>query len=722
MNMLHAATVPSFEDPIAQTIEEGWQMPARLYADPQVYELEQELIFKDSWQCVGVLADLAKPGDYITGQLGSTPIVVVRADDGKLYGHVNVCRHRLHPVALGASGCKQLFQCRYHGWTFTHQGALRAAPGHEGCPGFEKEALGLIPVRVDTFRGFIFANANPDAEDLHSFLGSAAQLADEMGFDFTHWDRGGTLVYEIDADWKLFMENSLECYHCPLVHPTSIAAYVDTQPEAYVTREFENFVTQDAPVYRLPGDMDITGLKGFRFMFIWPCTGWSVDDFLAVAATVIPVGPQRTRFVVHTFVKPGVDPEVAREWIDVYDRTFQEDKEAVAAQQAGYKSGMVWQGRLMAHREAAIQMFQRRTWQALARDGRLASLLYGAPSTPPAESAPQAQVAALRTATPRSRSARSGKGEWEGELRIASFDLVAEGVAAITLAAPSGESLPAWQPGAHIDLILPNGLQRQYSLCGDPLEERSWRIGVLREPQSNGGSAFIHDRLARLGKVRVRGPRNHFALPEAERYRFVAGGIGVTPILAMIRQAARSGKEWTLLYGGRTRASMAFLDELEAHGDRVKVAPQDTHGLLDLAGYLTASEPDTAVCACGPGPLLDALTAVCAQIPNISLYTERFAAVVADPRTNTAFDLELRRSNVQLHVRKDQSVLEAVREAGVTVHTSCQNGVCGTCETAVLKGELDHRDAVLSLAEREAGRSMMICVSRCKSEKLVLDL
>lgn len=707
---------------VAQTIEDGWQMPARLYADPRISEIEDELIFRNSWQCIGVAADLAKPGDYITGRLGNIPVLVVRTTDGKLSGHVNVCRHRLHPVALGDSGCKQLFQCRYHGWTFTHEGALRAAPGHEACPGFDKGTLGLVPVRVETFRGFVFANANLDAEDLHGFLGNAEQLAEELDIAFGHWDRAGTFVYEIEADWKLFAENSLECYHCPMVHPDTIAAHVGTQPREYVTREFGNFLTHQAPIHRGPGKLDVSGFKGFRFMFIWPCTFWSIDDLLAVSATIVPLGPQRTRFTVHAFTRPGTDPRIAREWIDVYDRTFQEDKEVVAAQQAGFKCGMVPQGRLMVHREASIQMFQRRTWQALGADDRLRSLLRGTQAIPAggASPGPAAPVSPIRhVATP---APVGTHGVWEGELEIESFDMSAEGVAVLTLAPPAGTSLPPWQPGAHIDLILPNGLERQYSLCGDPLDDRRWRIAVLREPQSRGGSAFVHEKLAGFRRVRVRGPRNHFALPEAEHYRFVAGGIGITPILAMIRQAERNGKDWLLLYGGRTRSSMAFVDELHGYGERVILAPQDTHGLLDLASYLAPAKPGTAVCACGPGALLDALKSLCSGMESVSLHMERFAPVTFDVSTNTEFDLELRRSRLQLHVRKDQSVLDAVREAGITVHTSCQNGVCGTCETVVLEGAPEHRDVVLSDAERAGGKSMMICVSRCKSARLVLDL
>jgi phenylpropionate dioxygenase-like ring-hydroxylating dioxygenase large terminal subunit len=167
--MILAQTNPtSAGSAVSESIENGWQMPARLYADPNSHAVEQSAIFKKAWICVGRESLLAKTGDYITAQLGDVPVLVVRDAAGRLRGHVNACRHRLHPVAQGAHGCKQLFQCSYHGWTYNHEGSLRAAPGVERCRGFDKEELGLIPVRVDTFRGFVFANADMDAEDLQA--------------------------------------------------------------------------------------------------------------------------------------------------------------------------------------------------------------------------------------------------------------------------------------------------------------------------------------------------------------------------------------------------------------------------------------------------------------------------------------------------------------------------------------------------------------------------
>ncbi|MCX4578849.1 PDR/VanB family oxidoreductase [Streptomyces sp. NBC_01571] len=309
--------------------------------------------------------------------------------------------------------------------------------------------------------------------------------------------------------------------------------------------------------------------------------------------------------------------------------------------------------------------------------------------------------------------------DYEAELVVARRDFVAEGVVALTLRHPLGDELPGWEPGAHIDVGLGPGLERQYSLCGDPAERRTWRIAVLREPHGRGGSSYVHERVDVGDRVRVRGPRNHFALAPVPRYRFVAGGIGITPILPMLAAAQAAGAEWTLLYGGRSRGSMAFVRELSRYGDRVTIAPQDESGLLDLDSVLSGIPAGTLVYCCGPGPLLDAVEERC---PSGLLHVERFTPKAQEPGADGEFEVVLSRSGRTLTVPADVSVLDTVRGAGVEVLFSCTEGTCGTCETDVLEGTPDHQDAVLTDAERAAGETMLICVSRCRGKRLVLDL
>jgi ferredoxin-NADP reductase/ferredoxin len=395
-------------------------------------------------------------------------------------------------------------------------------------------------------------------------------------------------------------------------------------------------------------------------------------------------------------------------------------------------------------------------------------------------------------------------------MRVAGKTRLADDVVALTLEPADGGPAPAWDAGAHVDLHLPCGLIRQYSLCGDPGQQDRWQVAVFREPAGRGGSDFVHDALEPGTELSVTGPRNHFKLAAADRYLFIAGGIGITPILPMVREASAHGRPWRLVYGGRRRASMAFLGELAAWSDQVTVCPQDECGLLDLDSLLGEPEPGTAVYCCGPEPLLRAVEERCAAWPPGTLHVERFRADGANPPArfradganppaggqgkdaganppaggqgkdaggqgkdaggqgkdaganppaggkgkdaggqgkdaggqgkdaggqgaaggqeasgpprDGAFEVELAASGRVVQVPSGVSILAALREAGLDVLSSCEEGTCGTCETGVLDGIPDHRDCVLEPAERDANDLMMICVSRSKTPRLVLEL
>ncbi|GAB2790736.1 PDR/VanB family oxidoreductase [Streptomyces daliensis] len=317
----------------------------------------------------------------------------------------------------------------------------------------------------------------------------------------------------------------------------------------------------------------------------------------------------------------------------------------------------------------------------------------------------------------------------------------ADGVLSVELTHPEGKPLPAWEPGAHLDLVAGEHT-RQYSLCGDPRDSGRYRIGVLNEPSSRGGSRYVHTALRPGATVTVRGPRNHFRMVPAERYLFLAGGIGITPLLPMAREAARQGIPWRLVHGGRCRDAMAFGAELAELAQQSGLAepagavllhPQDERGHIDLEAALTgldAPGDGTLVYCCGPEPLLAAAEERCAALGIADrLRVERFAAPATrrdgrddEVEADAEFEVECRRSGRTVRVGSGTSVIDAVESVGVSVPSSCRDGICGTCETRVLDGTPDHRDYVLSEAEHAAGESMMICVSRCSSGRLVLDL
>lgn len=313
-------------------------------------------------------------------------------------------------------------------------------------------------------------------------------------------------------------------------------------------------------------------------------------------------------------------------------------------------------------------------------------------------------------------------------LRVAEVRTVAEDVVVLDLVDPSGAELPPWEAGAHLELVLPSGLIRQYSLCGRGEDRHRYSVAVLRVADGRGGSKEIHDTDLVGTELEVRGPRNNFPLIDAPAYLLLAGGIGVTPLLAMARELQATGRQWSMVYGGRTLDKMAFRDELlEVGAARLTLVPEDTAGFPDLPGLLGGAATGTAVYCCGPEGMLDAVESVHADLNGaISLHIERFSASAETLEkinaAGTAFEVELRRSGRVLDVAADQSLLEAVRTVVPGIEFSCSEGICGTCETRVLDGDIDHRDGLLTDDERDAGDTMMICVSRCRSPRLVLDL
>jgi cytochrome P450/ferredoxin-NADP reductase len=304
---------------------------------------------------------------------------------------------------------------------------------------------------------------------------------------------------------------------------------------------------------------------------------------------------------------------------------------------------------------------------------------------------------------------------------------VADGIVKLRLVSPDGKALPRWTPGSHIDVECGTSeLSRQYSLCGDPDEQGVLEIAVLHEPKGRGGSAWVHANAKAGDRLRIRGPRNHFRLDESlKKAIFIAGGIGITPVSAMARRAKTLGMDYELHYSGRSRASMAFVDELaELHGERLHVHAADEGRRNDLQALLAQPVLGAQVYACGPLRMLEALESCCATWPEGALRVEHFESTLAtlDPSKEHAFEVELKDSGLVLTVPPDQTLLTALRAANVDVQSDCEEGLCGSCEVRVLSGKVDHRDVVLTRSERDANTKMMACCSRACEGRLVLEL
>lgn len=283
-----------------------------------------------------------------------------------------------------------------------------------------------------------------------------------------------------------------------------------------------------------------------------------------------------------------------------------------------------------------------------------------------------------------------------------------DNVVSFTLASPDGSELPAWRAGAHIDVEMPSGRLRQYSLCGDPADGKRYRIAVRRIPGGDGGSMEMHDDVGVGSRLIIRGPRNAFAFAvpghgsTAEHLHFVAGGIGITPILPMMRLAHRLGLDWSMVYTGRSRNSLPFLDEIDHYGDRVTIRTDDVDGIPSADVLLTGSRTTSAVYACGPMPMIAVLNR--GVNPGSEFHFERFSA---PPIVNGAeFEVELARTGQRVTVPADKSVLDAVKPFRPDVAYSCRQGFCGTCRVPAVG--------------RPEG--MLICTDRSAGERVVLDL
>jgi cytochrome P450/ferredoxin-NADP reductase len=308
------------------------------------------------------------------------------------------------------------------------------------------------------------------------------------------------------------------------------------------------------------------------------------------------------------------------------------------------------------------------------------------------------------------------------EAQVVALQPAADGVVEVTLGAKDGD-LPGWTAGAHAEIELPNGVIRQYSLCGAAREGTRWAIAVARDPAGRGGSIYIHDALRTGDRVRLRPPRNHFALRSTQApVVLIGGGIGITPLVTMAEDLQAARADWNLIYLGRSLGGMAYRDRLTALApDRVSIWPSDEKGRFDLDALLAAAELGTQVCCCGPERLMHAVEGLC-DSHGLAVILERFAPAEVDTSNDRPFDVVIQSTGETVHVQANESVLTALTRAGLSVLSTCQEGTCGSCEVGVAEGEILHRDTVLTREERAASETMMVCVSRCAGDRLVLQL
>jgi phenylpropionate dioxygenase-like ring-hydroxylating dioxygenase large terminal subunit len=353
------ATVGRPERPL----EDGWTLPAHWYAERGVYELERARIFAGAWQYAGPAEWVARPGSFFAAQIGHVPVAVVRGSDETLHGFVNVCRHRGHVVAEGA-GCRSTLQCPYHAWTYDLDGSLRRAPRSEREPGFDASELSLLPVAVDTWGPFVFVNPDVDAEPLPEVLGTLPEIVARSGLDLEGLRFHSHVPWEQEVNWKVALENYLECYHCPVAHP-GFSKVIDVDPDSYRLSVEGLVSSQVGPLRDEARDSDMVQSQ---YHFIWPNTTINISPGPQNVSIErwVPLGPRLTVEATDYFFGDGVPEGRIEESLAFDNQVATEDVSLVQAVQRGLDSRAVTQGRLMPESELLVASFQRRVHDSLA--------------------------------------------------------------------------------------------------------------------------------------------------------------------------------------------------------------------------------------------------------------------------------------------------------------------------------------------------------------------
>lgn len=357
-------------DGVAEALANGLTLPSSWYTNREFFELEQRLIFERAWICVGHMRQLARGGDYLTATIGRVPLVVTRDDTGDLHGLVNVCRHRAHEVAQGRGNRKTL-QCSYHGWTYNLDGSLRAAPRADRELEFDKSELGLLRVSVSPWGPFVFANLDPTAPSLDNVLGGLPELMSSYGFDFSQLEHRRRIVYELATNWKAYVENSLECYHCPVAH-SGLTSVVDMDPDVYKLRATDFVMTHESQLRKKRDDRPgpllerPEGIPEFQFYYVWPSFMIAPSPNRLWVGVFEPIDEGSTRVVTDFYFGEGFSDEVVEESISFSDQVLTEDKDLVESVQRGLRSDRIEHGRLLPESETLVRHFQQLVHDAVS--------------------------------------------------------------------------------------------------------------------------------------------------------------------------------------------------------------------------------------------------------------------------------------------------------------------------------------------------------------------
>jgi ferredoxin-NADP reductase/phenylpropionate dioxygenase-like ring-hydroxylating dioxygenase large terminal subunit len=722
-------------DELTAAVDRGESLPVAWYTDPAFTELELQKIFRNTWQYVGPLCELANVGDFISGFAGNVPVAVVRDETG-LNGFVNVCRHRRHQVMKGRGNANML-QCGYHAWTYDLTGCLRGVPRSQHEPNFNLEDYPLLRARAEALGPWVFVNLNPNAHPISYYFGDVLGMIAQSGLDLDslqHWQRE---EWEARANWKTMVENFLECYHCAVAHP-SFSAAIDVRPENYALTTYDWMLSQVGNVREsaLEGKSlvkiyDVRGaLVEAQYHFLWPNFTVSINPGVPNLSIDVwyPHGPNAARGFSEHYFGPGVTRQKAEEMIAFNAEVGDEDDELTNSVQLGLISGLPETGRFLTQAEHLAVDFMK--------------LVVGAMT---------GEHDRLHDGTSPDRHAYT-------EFEVVKVEPESEEITSYYLRRTDGEAIAPWVAGQFLPIRL-NGpdwqkpVLRTYTISTAPNKEH-YRLSIKRMGEGAISSEFFHTNVRVGSRIEAMAPRGKFVLdPASDRpIVLVSGGVGVTPMLAFMEallekaRASEAPRPIAFIHGARNGRVHAFGDQIRAAAAehpalKVHVClsqPRDDDALgvtYDSAGHVNADlvtelvDPiNCDVYLCGPPAFMQSLYdgLIDSGVPSDRIHFESFGTAsvrIPEPHTavhvagseGLAIPVRFAKSGVDATWTQDAgTLLELAEDNGLAPLFGCRSGSCGSCTTRVTFGSVEYVQAPLAPCGND---EVLLCSSVPRSSR-----
>jgi ferredoxin-NADP reductase/phenylpropionate dioxygenase-like ring-hydroxylating dioxygenase large terminal subunit len=740
------------EDPsgLLAALDRGESLPARWYTNPAITEREIQEIFHKSWNYIGPLSELAEPGDYITGLVGEVPVVVVRNDDD-IAGFVNVCRHRRH-IVMKDRGNAKVMQCPYHAWAYNLNGCLKAAPRSAAEPGFKLEHYPLLSARVEVLGPWVFVNLDRDATPVSAYFGNILTLIAESGIDLAKLQLHSREDWQARANWKTMLENYLECYHCPVAHP-SFSAAIDVLPGHYNLTAQGWFMSQVGHVRQsaLEGKSAVKiynargAIEQSQYHLLWPNMTININPgFPNLSIDIwMPHGANATKGFSEQYFAPGVSEEFAHELIAFNKEVGAEDDVLTDCVQRGLLGGMPDPGRFLTNSEHLVVHFQKLVLDALAGESKARGFSVVQPATPVSRTIP---VDADESAAPVSeRNAFV-------ELELFRAEPESEIITSFYLRRVDGQKLQPWQPGQFLPIRVPIPGQvqpalRTYTLSTTPNPDH-YRLSIRRGEGDALVSQFLHANAKPGLRLQAMKPRGKFVLDRSERpVVLISGGVGITPMIALAGQIVEEGRKsgtfrrCYFIHGATNGKVHAFGDHvrtLASEHSAMKVhirysqpCADDRLGITyDGAGHVTLDVlrevlpfDDYEFYLCGPPPFMQLLYDGLAGlgVSKDRIHYESFAtgaALRVEPKPDTAAPpgpaiegsvaIRFAKSGVNAQWSRDKgSLLELAEAVGLAPAFGCRSGICGSCATRLDRGSVEYVEEALAAPAK--GEVLLCC-------------